>query len=63
MQRICISIFHEQISGDSSHGGEGLSPDEAVVGGAEAAVGWRGGDIVEVIRLLNCSLGDGCVPP
>ncbi len=45
--------FHEQISVDPSHGHEGLSPDEAVVGGAEAALRWRGNDVVVVVSKLS----------
>ena len=56
--------FHEQISGDSLHGRMGLSPDEVIVGGLEAALSWRGGDlVVVVIRLQNCPLDNGGVPP
>ena len=35
---------------DPSHGHEGLSPDEAVVGGGEAALRWRGSDVVVVVH-------------
>ena len=44
---------------DTSHAGERLSPDVAVVGGAEAAVISR----ELVIHPQNCPLHDGGGPP
>lgn len=51
MQRICISMNKYLL-----HGPKGLSPDEAVVGGVEAALSWHGGDIVVVFSASKTVL-------